>query len=317
VPVLVKRNLDPVKVLTYIWRPTFYSAAVAAAVLALRVGWPEARWYQLPFAPIGALASALAIVIAFRANASFQRWWEARTLWQNVANNSRIFARQVLASARDAIAAGKGGSAAEVTAFQRDITLRVIAFAYALRDQLRGVDVDGDADLRRLLPPEEYARVRAAHNPPNLLLAGVGVLVKEGVRAERIGAFDPIVLEPNLAALNNWAGGVERIKTTPIPRQYSFFARMFIAVLATLLPFGLVGLLAEEQLWWLVPLSTVASGLFIILERVSQVNDEPFANATTDVPMTAVCVSIERDLREQLGDAELPPVALASNGYLW
>jgi putative membrane protein len=135
--------------------------------------------------------------------------------------------------------------------------------------------------------------------------------------AGRIGQFDPIVLEPNLAALNNWTGGVERIKSTPIPRQYSFFSRAFIATLTTLLPFSLVGLLDGALLWWLVPLSVVGAGLFILLERTSEVNDEPFSNSVTDIPMTAICQQLERDLRELLGDTTLPDRPLAVNGYLW
>jgi ion channel-forming bestrophin family protein len=312
---LVKRNLNPLKVFLYVWRPTTYACGVAVAVLGLRLAWPDARWYMLPFAPVGALAAALAIVVAFRANAAYQRWWEARTLWQNIANNSRIFGRQVLASTRDAISAGKGGEEQDVLDYQREITLRVVAFAYALRDSLRATD--GTAELCRLLSPAEYARVCAAHNRPNALLTGIGVMVKQGVRAERIGMFDPIVLEPNLAALNNWAGGTERIRNTPIPRQYSFFSRAFIFTLATLLPFGLVGLLTDDLLWWLVPLSTVGAGLFILLERTSEANDTPFANAVTDVPMTAICVDIERDLRAQMDDADLPQALVPVAGYLW
>lgn len=312
---LVKRNLDPVKVVGYIWRPLVYALVVATAVLVLRLIRPQDTWFVLPFAPVGALAAALAIVVAIRANTAYQRWWEARTLWQGVVNNGRVLGRLVAASTADAIEAGKGGSPAEVIAYRREVILRVAAFAHALRHRLRGTDTA--PDLRRLLSDGECARVLGTANPPAAVLAGIGLLLKQGVRAERVGQFDPIVLEPNLAALNNWAGGTERIKETPIPRQYSFFSRVFIAVLVTLLPFGLVDLLAGDAVWWLVPLSTVAGGLFILLERTSEVIDAPFMNATTDVPMTALCATLERDLRELLGDAELPPAPVAVAGYLW
>jgi putative membrane protein len=313
--VLVKRNLAPVKVLAYVWRPALYALVVACVVLVLRLALPDDRWFVLPFAPVGALAASLAIVVAFRANAAYQRWTEARSLWQGVTNNARILARQVAAATDDAIAAGKGGPASEVLTYQREVVLRVAAFAWALCAQLRGLPPT--ADLRRLLSATEFERISAAQNPSNMLLSGIGKMIKQGVRAERIGQFDPIVLEPNLAALNNWTGGVERIKSTPIPRQYSFFSRAFIATLTTLLPFSLVGLLDGALLWWLVPLSVVGAGLFILLERTSEVNDEPFSNAVTDIPMTAICQQLERDLRELLGDTTLPDRPLAVNGYLW
>jgi ion channel-forming bestrophin family protein len=292
-----------------------YATAVAGLVLVLRLANPGAGWMVLPFAPVGALAASMAIVVAFRANSAYQRWWEARTLWQNIANNSRILARQVIASSTDAISCGKGGPVAEVLAFRDDLLLRIIAFSYALRAELR--DEDPDVELRRLLAPEDYKQATAAHRTSNVILTGIAVRLKEGVRAERVGTFDPITLEPNLAALHNWAGGAERIKETPIPRQYSFFSRLFISVLVTLLPFGLLSVLPGGSIWWLVPLSVLIGGLFIILERSSQVIDAPFRNTTNDVPMTAVCVTIERDLREQLGHTDLPPEPKPVNGYLW
>ncbi|HWS39203.1 MAG TPA: bestrophin family ion channel [Actinoplanes sp.] len=312
---LIKRNLSPLKVVSYVWQPALYAAAVAVAVLVLRLALPDAGWFLVPFAPIGTLAAALAIVVAFRANAAYQRWAEARTLWQGVTNNSRILARQVIAATGDAIAAGKGGPAPEVLAYQREVVLRVAAFAWTLRSELRGLDATEGLD--RLLSPDEFKRIEAAENRSNMMLTDIGIMIKQGVRAERIGQFDPIVLEPNLAALNNWTGGAEKIKNTPIPRQYSFFSRAFIATLTTLLPFGLAGLLDGVLLWWLVPLSTLVSGLFILLERTSEVNDQPFANRTTDVPLTAICRDLERDLREMLGDTDLPPRPVPVDGYLW
>jgi ion channel-forming bestrophin family protein len=313
--VLVKRNLDPRKVVAYIWRPLLYATAVAVLALVSRLAAPDATWLALPFAPVGALASSMAIVVAFRANSAYQRWWEARTLWQNIANNSRILGRQVIASAADAISCGKGGPAEDVLAFRDDLVLRIIAFSQALRGELCGADTG--QELRRLLSEETYAGAAGAHRTSNVLLTGIAVQLKEGVRSERVGTFDPITLEPNLAALHNWAGGAERIKETPIPRQYSFFSRMFIAVLVTLLPFGLLSLLPGASVWWLVPLSVLIGGLFVILERSSQVIDAPFVGATTDVPMLAICTTIERDLREQLGHTDLPAPPQPVDGYLW
>lgn len=312
---LVKRNLDPVKVVEYVWRPLSYAVAVATAVLVLRLGRPEDEWLVLPFAPVGALAAALAIVVALRANTAYQRWWEARTAWQGVVTSSRVLGRQIVAATGDAIATGKGGTPDDVLRYRREVLLTVVAFAHALRHRLRGTDAT--ADLRRLLPDTESATLTRAENVPNMILTRLGVLLKDGVRHERVGPFDPIAIEPNLTALHTWAGGAERIKDTPIPRQYPFFSRVFITVLVTLLPFGLADLLDGPALWWLVPLSAIGGGLFILLERTSEVIDSPFTNSTADVPLTALCVTVERDLREQLGEVELPPAPVPVGGYLW
>jgi ion channel-forming bestrophin family protein len=90
---IVKHNLSPVRVIGYVWQPMLYATAVAVAAVAL---FEATDWTSLaiPFAPVGVLGSAMAIFVAFRNNASFARWWDARTAWQAIHNASRNFARR-------------------------------------------------------------------------------------------------------------------------------------------------------------------------------------------------------------------------------
>jgi ion channel-forming bestrophin family protein len=311
---IVKQNLSPLKVLTYVWKPLSYAVVVAVVVVALQQATDTTK-LAVPFAPIGTFGAAMAIFVAFRNNASYGRWWEARTVWANIHNNSRILARQLVASADNAIAAGTGGSAEDVLAYRRELVLRVVAFAHALRLELRETS-EWDT-LRPLLPSHDFEGLIAANGRSNLVLQQLGVRIKDGVRCGIVGQFDPISLEPNLAALNSWAAASERIKHTPTPRQYDYFTRLAIAIFSTLLPFGLLSVVPADQPWWVIVLSATIAGVFIILERVGAVIDTPFANAVTDIPMTAVAIAIERDLREQIGDRDLPAAAVAVDGYLW
>jgi ion channel-forming bestrophin family protein len=312
--VIVKRNLSPVRVLSYVWAPLAYATAVAVAVVVVRRA-TESSQFAVPFAPVATLGAAVAICVAFRNNASYGRWWEARTAWGGIHNNSRILARQLVASTDNAIAAGTGGTAEEVLAYRRELVLRIIAFAHALRIELRGTN-DWET-LRPLLPVDEFESLLADDGRSNLLLQRVGVRIKDGVRASIVGQFDPISLEPNLAALNSWATASERIKHTPTPRQYDYFTRLAVAAFSTLLPFGLESVVPVEQEWWVIVLTVVVAGVFIILERVGAVIDAPFDNKVTDIPMSAICTSIERDLLEQIGERNRPVPATAVDGYLW
>lgn len=311
---IVKRNFSPVKVLSYVWAPLAYATAVAVAVVVVR-RFTDSSQFAIPFAPVGTLGAALAIFVAFRNNASYGRWWEARTVWGGIHNNSRILARQLVASTDNAIAAGSGGTAEEILAYRRELVLRIIAFSHALRIELRGTN-DWEV-LRPLLPGDEFEELLASDGRSNLLLQRLGLRIKDGVRASIVGQFDPITLEPNLAALNGWATASERIKHTPTPRQYDYFTRVAIAVFSTLLPFGLESVVPAKQEWWVVVLTVVVAGVFIILERVGAVIDAPFENSITDIPMTAICNAIERDLLEQIGDINRPLAAAAADGYLW
>lgn len=316
VEVIVKRNLAPTKVLGYVWRPLAVAVGASiVAVVARRMF--DADRVQVPFAPIGTLGAAVAIFVAFRNNASYARWWEARTLWANLHNAARVLGRQIVASTDNAIASGTGGSADDVLAHRSEQVRRVIAFAHATRVTLRDGRGDDWEEVLRFLPADEHDAIRRASGRSNLVLQRLGVRLKDGVRAQIIGQFDPITLEPNLAALNAALAGAERIKHTPTPRQYDYFTRVAVCVFTVLVPFGLLSVIPPSQDPLVPLLAVVVGGVFVVLERVGAVVDTPFANTTTDVPMSSICRAIERDLLEQLGATELPPPAEPVDGYLW
>ena len=90
---------------------------------------------------------------------------------------------------------------------------------------------------------------------------------------------------------------------------------------ATLLPFALLSLLATESTpamgWLTVPLSILLSGVFVIMERTGSANEDPFENRITDIPMTALCTTVERDLLAMLGHSPLPDPKEPEEGYLF
>lgn len=312
-PLIVKRNFAPLTVLRYVAGPLGYATAVAVAVAV--VDWVfDARRLGVPFAPVGTLGAAVAIFAAFRINAAYARWWEGRAQWAAIHNAARVLARQLVAATDDAVAAGNADASA-AKSYAREQVLRLAAFANALRGELRGVDAV--PTVAALLPPDEHARLSTTHNVANQLLQTESVRIKDGVRSGLVGQFDPISLEPNLGALNAAMAACERLQSTPTPRQYDYFTRVGVAAFTTLLPFALLGSLPTGSGGWLVPLSVMIGGTFIVLERVGAVLDAPFANTVNDVPLDAICVDIERDLRAQLGDNDLPAPVPVVAGYLW
>jgi putative membrane protein len=121
-------------------------------------------------------------------------------------------------------------------------------------------------------------------------------------------------IDETLSALTDVQGACERLKATPVPRQYEYFPRVFVYVYAAVLPLSL-----GAHLEWFTPIVSVpVSFLFMALERVGGLLEKPFENTITDVPLTAMCRTIERNLRELAGDTEkLPPVLEPVDGYLW
>jgi predicted membrane chloride channel (bestrophin family) len=230
-----------------------------------------------------------------------------------IQNSCRVLVRQWTSATTNAVATG-AATAAAAAAHRREMAGRLIGFTYSWRHSC--------VEPVTVAPPHDHGAddvedVAGVVNPANLHLQSIAVRVKNGVRDGLVGQFDPITLEPALGALNCAATACERLKHTPTPRQYDYFTRVGVAAFSTLLPFGLLGTLPSTDAWWTVPLTAVIAGVFIVLERVGAILDAPFANTVNDIPITAICRDIERDLLEQLGDHPLPEPTPAVAGYLW
>jgi ion channel-forming bestrophin family protein len=309
---IVRRNLSLLRVVSTDRGPLALAVGVAVVVTAAHETFDVAH-LALPFAPIGTLGAAVAIFAAFRINAANARWTEARMQWATIHNSCRVLTRQLMAATTNSVATGAATPDAAAS-YRKEMAGRLIAFAYLLGARLRGTNESVAAEPWL---PDDIQGLTAAVDGANLLLQSVAVRVKDGVRAGLVGQFDPITLEPALGALNAAATTSQRIKHTPTPRQYDYFTRLAVAAFSTLLPLGLLGALPANDAWWTVPLTAVIAGVFIVLERVGAILDAPFANTVNDVPTTAICRDIERDLLEQLGERPLPEPVPVVAGYLW
>ena len=310
---ILKRNFHPLRVWSYIWREVLYALGWAFLIwLAYAgLGWTG---LAINFTPIGVLGSALAIFVAFRNNSAYGRWWEARQLWGGIVNSSRILARLVITFA-DSHRHQPQYASARSEAFKQLMVLRQVAWVHALRLHLRRQD-DWEV-LRPLLEEEEYLELLPRQNKPNYLQLIMGRHLYQAMADGTLGGFDSFQIEGQLAALANYQGACERIKNTPLPRQYDFFTRLFVWLFATLLPLGLLSLVAAGNSWLIIPGSTMVAAVFVIMEKTGAANEDPFENRVTDVPLTALCNTIERDLKEQLGMSELPARMEAVDGYLY
>lgn len=309
---IVKKNFDLRKVFWNIRFETFTSILAATIVFALHKY--NAINITLPFSIAAIMGSALAIFIAFRNQSSYNRWWEARTIWGSIINNSRIFARQIIANVDNAVATGKANRQG-ADLYKKEMIDRQIAFAHSLRLHLR--KQHNFEEFKHLLSAAEFSAIQQQQNIPNMLLLTQGLRIKEAIQKEMLGAFDNISMEPNLATFNNWQGACERIKNTPLPMSYQYFTRLFLYVFIFLLPFCLMGDFSKMNISAMViPLSFIISFVFAVMNRVGQINENPFENQTSDIPMTAMCNTIERDLKEMIGE-EMPEKMEAKKGYLY
>ncbi|PZU07589.1 bestrophin family protein [Sphingomonas sp.] len=258
--------------------------------------------FKAPALPLTLFGTALALFLGFRDTSAYARWWEGRILWGAMVNASRSLAR--------ASTAFLAGDAAELRDLRRTIVLRQIAYVHALRCQLRRQDPA--PDVLRLLNPEEGQEGLGRTNVANGLLDGTGRRIADAQRKGYIDSIQQSRIESLLIDIANAQGGMERIKNTPLPNGFRFFPEFFTRLFCLLLPIGLV-----ETLGIATPIgSTVAGLMFLVALRIADDLVDPFANTVHDVPLSAICRTIEIDLLQAIGDKAPEPLQPV-NGVLW
>lgn len=310
---IVKRNFNPIKVIQYVKTELAFAAIITVAVFLLHK--QNITAVTLPFSISAILGSALAIFIAFRNNSSYSRWWEARTLWGGIINSSRVLARLII-TFTDSHAHQQNYDKERSEQFKREMIYKVIAWVHALRLHLR--KQENWHELKPFLSAQEFEQLEKSQNKPNHIHLLTGRKIYEAMANGTLAGFDSFQMEGQLLALANNQAGCERIKSTPLLRQYDFFTRLFLYTFMLLLPFSLIGDFTKMNIdFFMIPVSIIISFVFAIIGKVGEVNEDPFENRITDVPLTAMCNTIERDLREMLGETNLPAKLEAENGFLY
>ena len=191
-----------------------------------------------------------------------------------------------------------------------------MAWVNALRLQLR--DRTTWNELSRFLGDEELVWVQQRRNKVSQLTHRQAERIRDGLRQGYFESSRYIQqLDETLTQLTDLQGKAERIKKTPLPRQYDFFPRLFLFTFVTLLPLGMVTELDKvESPFMVVPLSSIVSFMFYVLMRVGELNEDPFENRYTDTPLDSLCRTIEIDVREQLGEVDLPDALAPVDGIM-
>jgi len=263
---------------------------ITVAVLYTQLGW---KWLSLPTLPLSMIGGAISVFLAFRNNSAYDRWWEARSLWGGLVNSARTFARQVLTLVDEA-------EDGDEIASRRALVELQIGYVHAFRCHLR--KQSPFPELENSLDPALVRYLRAQRNVPAGILFVMGRMLQQLYKKGRLDSYRFTAIDRSLTDLCNIQGACERIKNTPMPKQYEYFPRVLVGLYCVLLPLGLV-----EGLGMLTPLaSTLVSFIFISLDTIGRDIEAPFENTVHDTPMSTLTRAIEVNLRQNLGDERLP-----------
>ncbi|MEB0079714.1 bestrophin family ion channel [Pseudomonas sp. CCI3.2] len=251
------------------------------------------RKVTLPPLPLTLLGSALVVLTSFRNSSAYNRWWEARTLWGGLVNNSRSFARQALTFIDDN---------GDINPVKAVLLRRHVAYVKCLSAHLKGETCG--AEVQALISPEEFDRRHDTNNFPNDLLNASAALLAKEFKSGHLDSIRLARIESTLVEISNCQGGMERIANTPLPYPYVAFPRLFITLFCVIVPIGLV-----ETLGWFTPLaSTVVGFMLLAIEKIGTDLQSPFLASEHEIQMTALCTNIERNLDSMLRDAQVERV---------
>lgn len=284
--------------------------AIIVTFVDLRLGYFHPDLTTIPFTLMGL---ALGIFLGFRNNTSYDRFWEARKLWGSLVNTSRSLTRQILTLVMEPMTPTSGAidtNGDEITTFQKEMVHRLVAYVHALKHHLREQDrVD---DLAPMITADEIEGLRSEINRPIAILQRLGDRFRHAYRRGWIHAQHLPALEQSLVSLTDIQGGCERIKSTPIPLSYTSLIHQIVAIYCIALPFGIV-----KTVGAFTPVVVgIVAYAFYGLDAIGDEIENPFGTDANDLPLSALSTMIEVNVRQRLGEKDLPPLHKPKGGVL-
>ncbi|NOQ75824.1 MAG: hypothetical protein GQ574_27715 [Crocinitomix sp.] len=337
----VQRVFNPIAILGFSIVPLLAFTAYAALITYL-YAYLDFEWLKIPWVPLTLVGIAVAFYIGFKNNSAYDRTWEARKIWGGIVNSSRSWGTMVSGFVTNEFAETKL-TEAELTAHKKRLIYRHIAWTYRLKRQLRVLKewehdarlniryrkhieklfptADPESELAQFLADKEVLEILSKKNSCTQLIHKQSEELKELKAMGLIDDFRHMELQGLLTEFYTLQGKCERIKNFPLPRQYASLSIYFVYIFIFLLPLGLLSTFDNSDLdpimiWGVVPFTSLIGWVFWMMEGVGDYAENPFENLAFDVPMTALTRTIEIDLREMLGETDLPPSIGPKDGFI-
>ncbi|MFG0264479.1 MAG: bestrophin family protein, partial [Rhodopirellula sp. JB055] len=269
---LVRPRIPWSRLAQAIWPVATFSMVYSLAISAVDY-WAPLDAYELPPGVATFPGTFLGIVLAFRTNSSYSRWWEARILWGRITNDSRTFARQLISFTKPSNSAGDNSE------MIRRIVHRHIHWCHTLAASLRDEDVS--SNLEGKVASNELQMYLQCRNAANRILLQQAIDLQQLHQSETLDRWQALELDRSLRRLTDHMGGCERIRHTPFPPMYAMLIHYLVFAFIISLPFALLEMPALGLIAFTVPVSIV----FLAMEKVAQVLETPFADTPSCTPM--------------------------------
>lgn len=294
----------------------------------------EWKWLAIPWVPVALIGTAAAFIAGFRNTQTYNRLWEARQIWGAIVNDSRTWGIMVKDFVRD-------NDNTKEKQLHTQLLYRHFAWLTALRFQLRESrswenvksrsynqkylqyykvpewESSLDEELKEYLNEDERSFILSKKNRATQIIALQSSQIRRLNENSTISDLNYVEMQNLLKSLYDQQGKSERIKNFPYPRQFSSINIYFVYILTFMLPLGFLNEFSksgEHLIWLTIPFSIVVGWIFLVLEQIGESTENPFEGNANDVPITSMSRTIEIDLRDMLGEENLPsPIAPENN----
>jgi ion channel-forming bestrophin family protein len=228
------------------------------------------------------LGFVISLLLVFRTNTAYDRWWEGRKQWGALVNNSRNLAIKMSALLPK-------NDIQSRTFFKSFIPQYAVALKNHLRSEATRLELD------EAMHPE-LSEIDHTKHLPNQLAALLFKKANTLFEAGKIKGEQLIVINNELQSFTEICGACERIKNTPIPISYSAFIKKFIFFYVMTLPWGYVFNLG----YLVIPVVGFIFYVLASLELVAEEIEDPFGTDSNDLPMDKMCINIQKHIEELL-----------------
>jgi ion channel-forming bestrophin family protein len=295
------------------------------------------KWLAIPWTVVALLGTATAFLVGFKNTQTYNRTWEARQIWGAILNCSRAFGTM----SRDFI---------NNPAKTKELVYRhfawLTALRYAMRDAREWETVNKvynkeyrsfytiperetpiEAELAKYVSESELKYILSTKNKAAQIMSLQSKTIKSLYDNKEIDSYQFVEMQRMVKDFYDQQGKSERIKNFPYPRQFATINSFFIKLFCILLPFGLLkefdklnesieGIMKGNMVWLVIPFSVLISWVYTSLEQVGESTENPFEGSANDVPISQMSRTIEIDMREMLGETDLPPALQPKNSII-
>ena len=308
-------------------RRDIYVLIVLGVVPAVAYQTGNMKWLGIPWTVVALLGTATAFIVGFKNQQTYNRTWEARQIWGDIISSSRAWGT----TSRDSF---------DHAEKSRELVYRHLAWLTALRYQLREnrawesaskahnaeylryysipeMQTSLETELAKFLPDAELMQILATGSKATQILGLQSKAIKGLFASQVIVVTQFVDMQRSIKDFLFQQGRCERIKDFPYPRQFASIDSFFIKLFCLLLPFGLLrefdrlnesveGVIKGHMVWLVIPFSVLISWMYTSLGRVGESTESPFEGSPNDIPISQMCRTAEIDLREMLGETDLP-----------